>query len=244
MKNQLLITLFVLFSLFSYSQIELEGSFDDRYYVGTISLTEHGDKVVLWDLAANYKLYLYNDDLSLFKEIIIPATYQGSPVLVESISNNLFNNDGKIEYLINEMDNGSHYSYLLNEDGDLINSFDGQSRIFSVNNKFKLLIFDDTHDYIYSLPGTLENPVNEKEFNQQSPYPNPSNSKIYLPVNNINTNASKVIIYNSAGQIVDEITELPGNGIYYSTHHLEPGMYLYKILANKIIQSKGKFIVR
>jgi len=244
MKNQFLITFFVIFSLISYSQIELEGSFDDRYYVGTTSLTGYGDKVVLWDLAINNKLYLYNDDLSLFKEISIPEAYQGSPVLVESISNNLFNNDDKIEYLINETDKGNNYCYLLNEDGDLINSFDGHGRIFSVNNKFKLLIYIDTYDYIYSLPGTLENPVVEKEFSQQSPYPNPSDSRIYLPINDNNTNACKVIIYNSAGQIVEELNQLSGNDVYYSTSQLKSGIYLYKIFADKSIQSEGKFIVR
>jgi hypothetical protein len=243
MKKHLFLFLILFNSFLGFSQIELEANLSNQYYVGIAKLSEHGEKAIFWELFENTKVYLYNDDLSLFREFSWPADYNTSPIYPASITNKLFNLDDKIEFFINKSEGDIKTCYLLNEDGELLQSFTGYGSLTSINGKVKLVIDLDNNTEIYSLPGSIESRIEDNNENVPLPFPNPSLNKIFIPFKIPDGKKGEVHIFNLNGQLMNIIQNLNGIGVYYNTSNLNSGTYIYKVFFEDSNISTGKFVV-
>ena len=87
--------------------------------------------------------------------------------------------------------------------------------------------------------------VQNNESNSSSDaYPNPTTEKLNIPVRNTTTiNEARIQIFDLKGvKYVDRSINKNGNLITIDTQNLEAGIYVYQVVMNDTILTKGKFI--
>lgn len=189
--KKILFTVFVIvFISKTFSQITLEHTYNyatistgssKSEYLGLFKLSI-GGKYTYADNNMS-KLYLYNLDHSTYKQINIQQPTGFSTVRnlgIYNVSDNLFNNDSKVEYLIVYSVSGDSINpttnrnivFIYNEDGvqlfrkeysTIIDTDNGQytSYIQNTPNGTKMILTNQNTDYnvigfsVYSLPGNL-----------------------------------------------------------------------------------------
>ena len=230
------------------AQINLEHTFEESVYPAS---SYYGDNDILINYSdndGNRQYKLFNADYSLHKIIDI-SLFGGYPDGYNSFSVNnftrkLFNDDNKIEFIVDFM-NFETYSSILriyNEDGTIIKDF-GETSIFSsctiykIGEENKLFRFTsdmntDSHTTeIYSLPGKISNivPIAGNSFSQP-PYPNPANSTITLPYQLRQGEISTMHIYSINGQLIEskQIDSI-FDKILLNVSNYRKGIYLYEV---------------
>jgi len=166
-------------ALFSFSKLTAQITFDNAYYNSTGSnlyltkLHVSGYKYVNGDLP-NMKIYIYNTNHSLFKTISIPTLPDPPSGLALFVSENLFDLDNLVEYIVITYGNNKYRLYVIKENGTILMQRDSATISFSNNSTGTLqnrdgIFFDGTNTKmrldiqgivpvkteIYTLPGTL-----------------------------------------------------------------------------------------
>ena len=87
--------------------------------------------------------------------------------------------------------------------------------------------------------------VQETSINSQfaEPYPNPATYRINIPVGDIAPNESRIQIFDTKGvKYFDCIIDKSTNLISINTQNLEAGLYIYQVVSDDRILTKGKFV--
>lgn len=206
-------------------------------------------------------LTLFNNDHSLYKSITMtpPSGYQintAGNMQYTSISTKVFNTDDLVEFAFSFLSTGASpvwHMFLYNENLQVIKDFgDNRSSISlfkTVNNETKCMVTGVTlsgsqytyYQDIYHLPGNL--PVDVANIipvaDEQSPFPNPTNSFIIIPYS-LGLNETSVLnIFNQQSQIIDsKIIDGSVTSLRYDVQGLIPGLYFYQYK-----NVKEKFVV-
>lgn len=191
MKKFLL--LFIAFSGYCYSQIQLE-----HHYDCFLNLHQVGPNEFKYACIDNDVLKIYDINHNLEKSINVPPQSSASSN-VALLSKNLFNSDGKYEFIV--FDNGS--AKVMNEDLQVILDLQGFTFIQAFNTSDgpklvvkKLLAPHATR--IYSLPGQLFK-VEELDALEFPVSPNPSSGKVSVA---IDRHVEEIKIVDVAGREV------------------------------------------
>ena len=170
------------------------------------------------------------------------------------VSDHLFNNDDKIEYLADYHKTGADKIQVENEDGNILNNIDqdgfpGFDIVKTANNTYKLIVgtINVTQTQVYSLPGTMEKSGELKSNKDEigNPYPNPTKSNIVIPYElPENTNEATLSIYTLDGKEIRQYTvgKMFDNFIL-NTSDMMKGIYLYNINGKNFNSEMKKFIV-
>jgi hypothetical protein len=205
-----------------------------------------------WDyLSKKLTVKFYNSDYSLRNSCTFDfsSLQDGRHLLVDFVSQKLFNEDDLLEYVIYDNDFG--FTAIYNENKELIKRFDGVRNFFYVWNymhpiaqyqsKAKLIIHYADKVEIYSLPGTMPNNI-ENNFGKPTtfspPYPNPSYSYINLPYKLEEGQTSVMRIFNMNGQLIEaKNIDATFNVIKLNVESYKSGVYIYEYngVSNKFI---------
>lgn len=253
MKRIVLLTIY-LFALKAGAQVTLEHSYDGQGVVAHLEFQD--DKYALLEATAN-RCRIYNADHSLYKSVNLPVPPGVTINNVQHVTDGLFNTDALIEfsytyYLIS----GSNVVYetrVANENGQVLVTVNGASAAYvdHVGEEWKFIAW--IYDYstsppladtkVYSLPGHLVTGTASPAIStlQRPPFPNPAGTEIQLSYQLYGRNDGRMIITNTAGQIV----RMPDLGPDYdhirlSVGNLPPGIYFYRVEGGT---GSGSFIV-
>jgi len=203
-------------------------------------------------------LTLYSNDYSLYKSLTItpPAGFK-TPAFAGGISTKIFNSDDLVEFCFSFTTTSTSNPYeskllLYNENLQVIKDFGNRGSFYffkTVDNVTKCCVSGYTisgsqityYQDIYHLPGNLPVDVfNElPSTNEQTPFPNPTNTFIIIPFSLGVSENTVLNIFNQQGQLIDSRI-ISGNesSFRYDVHNLSPGFYFYQY--NNV---KEKFIV-
>lgn len=85
--------------------------------------------------------------------------------------------------------------------------------------------------------------VSESQDHLAAAFPNPANSTLNIPINDITSDVSHIQIYNLLGEkCLDCSISKNGNLIIIDTQNLKAGTYLYQVVSANRILTKGKFV--
>lgn len=234
------------------AQIDLEHSFDFHSRVQPfLSSSNEIMYCVVTDTNIN-QIQIYNQDYSLHSATTV-ARPVGCEMLVYSPSDKIFNLNDDFEFILLFRDANYFSSVVIyDQNGNVIKDFGYYSYqvnpyVYSDGNNCKLFItlYDYSHypefkAEIYSLPGCFGNEiVYYKQNIANHPFPNPSNTIIYLPYILENGQSATMTIYNSIGQIIETQTiDSRFNEVVLDVQHYQKGIYTYTYNGNT-----GKFLV-
>ena len=78
---------------------------------------------------------------------------------------------------------------------------------------------------------------------EHSPYPNPTNGILNIPIGETNCQDARLQIFDMKGGIwLDSALDKQGNLITVDTQNLEAGLYVYKLLDGNREVANGKFV--
>lgn len=279
--KKLLVLTFLCSILSGFSQITLEKS--GTTLLETIKKS-NGEIVFYQKITDNNNnfssLKIYNEDLTLFKTVNlsnIPSkwislgqiglNHQKFQINSLLLSDNLFNSDSKLEFIVNGKtasfpDNSEHAYFIINEDGvvlqtinaDLITNY-GQSwssaTLYQKSNGLSYLglqIGETTMNH-YKLNGdyvtSIVAPFSSDVKNTASVYPNPASNYIKLDYT-IPKNLSVVSlkIYDINGAVIKEMTADGITGfVVVDINELQNGNYIMKTLNGEELLASSKFVV-
>lgn len=192
---------------------------------------------------------IYKDDFTFYKDIEIPGFTSYSAL--SYLSDKLFNNDAKLEYIISIPSGENTYlTGIFNEDGDLVYSF-GDNLINPYyyitsgqeGKPILFLLFNNGTEWgtkVYQLPGDYLQVNEAQEAVTGLAYPNPTDQLIEIPINIKSQSDLTFSVFNAAGAIVDQrIINASQEKIRIETASFKPGVYFY---AGGGVN--GKFVVR
>lgn len=233
---------------FAFAQLTLEHSFtnENAFVYSTPTETFYISKTT------DNKLKIYNSNYVLYKTVNVPmpANFNRLDFLGEefSISKNIFNTDGKFEFMVGVFnDNQTYYKLLLiNEDGTLLKDFHtdpdtiygGEFHVFhdATTNSNKLTVHSGTTfnnssvplTEVYALPTSVLAAKEIQAGSKLSAFPVPTNK--ILNVMNPGNGANKIEIFDVTGKLVTNKSFLASEGkISVDVENLPKGMYVYKI---------------
>jgi len=247
----ILITLLILISYLSYSQITLDFQ-SQKYYLVTVKLSDKETKYFDSEynaLNTQNQFSLYNLDCTLYKTIVLPPKPDSSATFtVEYISRTLFDNDPtSIEYMVRYMYDSvlSNFQYsrtkIIRENGTIL--FDelnaNYPNIYSTEDGTKLMLFymyasgNWDNIRVFSLPGML--PTVEEQSNLSDShlrlYPNPNNGSFFIQLPSNEGKENVIDLYATSGKLIDTYkssTNLlqinnPGlpNGLYFLNNRFD-----------------------
>ena len=272
MKKLLLFLLILVSGNALFSQIKLEKTIDNtanKAEYQFVNLSQQGTKLVALDTEKG-ELTFYNEDYTLYKKVNIelilsPSTSKAMFFNIGYISDNLFNLDNKIEFLVQYSDWTKPTVRVYSETGEILFEKIGRLptsedyskmpvSIYEVGGKSKMII--NSVDYksteIYTLPGNLLLSVTDVEADKTKYdiklFPNPaSQNKIsiaYTLPDNIKLN--KVNIYNTLGQVVKtvKLDNQSNNSVDIDTQNLQKGTYFCELIGNKGKISASQFVIQ
>lgn len=264
MKKLTLIGATILSSLIGNAQFVLENTYsgnnlNENMNFGSVKLSDTLTKYYLVD-RINSQLKLYHLDHSIFKTIAIPTQPEPNQYNVIYISQTLFDNDSKIEYMIDYWEFQNESVQIYNEDGTQL-FFEDSSKAASLNdnvynsiinteNGTKMTIhLNNGSVKVYSLPGNYAGKTElvgkTGQLNISFPYPNPSNSytriDYQLPEG---TMEGEIILYDIQGKEIKRYKiDRTFNHLRISTADLPSGTYYYNLQTLQGI-SEGKKMVK
>jgi hypothetical protein len=196
----------------------------------------------------------YNEDYSYYKTVTITPPSGYRCFMIGNISDHLFNSDDLFEFTCSFLDTLNNSGYLLklyNENEIEIQDFGNASSGYAyktINNDIRFSVFKyldypnpDYETDVYSLPGSIASTKFIKSgISEYLPYPNPTNTIIYLKFNLDQSEIENLQIYNSSGQII-ETKKIGGafDRIKLDVSSYPSGQYFYKYKTNT-----QKFIVQ
>jgi len=171
---------------------------------------------------------IYNTNFSLYKNVVLPSGYNyesfennlagSNGITVNSICDNLYSNDGLLEFIIS---NGTNAA-IINENGQIIFTFPdsiiGAPSIGSFNDTFKIWysVSNANEVRVYTLPGSL--PCNQCNFGTglvPAPqgnnlagllaHPNPFNSTLTIEYTLLTGNTGELRLYSIDGKLLRTI---------------------------------------
>ncbi len=274
MKKQFLTTiaLILCFGFSSSAQMVLEHHYVASGVAGIVNLSLSGRKIAMFDTTTK-QLKIYNMDNSLWKTINFPNVpgfthYSYEPGYMiwggaEYISETLFHTDNLIEFTTwywSTTNPGEGQRLVLNENGNIINSFQNNFYIYNAgNNKFKALVHKgySNYDYdVYTLPGTIPcdpcaSGLGLKESTSLSggglsdPAPNPTGGlttiQYQLPDG---IYEGELALFNTNGQEIRKYRV--GHNFRHITldnSELASGTYYYQLRCNGAVSGAKKMIV-
>jgi len=235
MKNFFFLLVFVLFCFCgAQGQISLQYTFPSavtNYYFSIIKFGYAGDKYVKVD-PANHEIQIYSLTQVLEKDFIIPSSIVGNSYNVWYVSDNLFDLDSSVEYLV--LTTLPPFSeYILKEDGSVLfardtvsprfltnpNAISDFTDIYPTTDGTKLIVGKvNVGTEVYSLPGSLpcyecsngEYTGNFSPSGQSgdgmslsNPYPNPTNNLTRIDYKLPDgINQGELVFYNTIGNEV------------------------------------------
>lgn len=234
-----------------------------------VNLEIDGYKYVIINRGLN-KIDLYNMNHTLFKSISItlPDSIPASIVHVQYISQSLFNQDPKIEFLVHcklysSMGSiwnfeDSYYTWIINEDNNLLfseffgapivkyNLHQQQFPIYSTPEGTKMILsMTNQNANIYSLPGSFVTSLSEKgaiddENILFDPFPNPTNGLITIPYNlSDDVEEATVFLFDQKGVEVKKIViSNQKKSFSISVSEFNSGIYTCQLMAGQSIVKK------
>jgi len=161
------------------------------------------------------------------------------------VSDVLFNSDSKIEVLYNvQIDWNSQTTYLINEDGLVLQEFPHQliGRIYNMDGAYKLSTGSDGSNdtcRIYSLPGTMVDVPSQSTQLELTASPNPCKDLIEI---NHPINAVRIRIISVEGKEVYRVNTGMALSTKVQTMALPAGTYIYEVTLSDQKKLTGKFI--
>lgn len=258
MKKLLFSAIALVVTNVAFGQLTLEHSFtnEDTFVYSTSTETFYISKTT------DNKLKIYNSNYSLYKTVNVPmpANFNRLDFLGEefSISKNIFNTDGKFEFMVGVFnDTQTYYKLLLiNEDGTLIKDFHtdpntlygGEFHVFhdATTNTNKLTVHSGTTfnnsstplTEVYALATTVLAAKEIQAGSKLSAFPIPTNK--ILNVMNPGNGANKIEIFDVTGKLVaNQSFSLSEGKISIDVENLPKGAYIYKIgnLSSKFMKN-------
>lgn len=281
MKKIFIILILVLMNCVGFSQITLETTIisQDTQATGFIQLENSGKKYFIYD-RENWTLTLYNTNNSVYSIIQINTTdlgvndypnFDGSPE-ISCISENLFNTDNEIEFLISfeaftsDYQNSIIKTVIIDNDGGIL--FEAIDQLIPTmwldlyieqfpnwicntddGTKMILVGHDDENLYIYDIPGSVPTMAVNSELGSINSklysYPNPTKSYStieYQIPDGIKT--AEIVLYDMTGKEIKRFTvDKNFNNLTISTSDLKQGTYLYSLQTNNRKINGNKMIV-
>lgn len=273
MKKAILTGFVFLTSIFSYSQITLENTVVSKSYIKFIKLNDNSVKYYTFN---DFEMKIYNSNHSIFKTITInendlgfSSTANIHKDLTTLVSQNVFDNDDGIEFLIFAGVSNNYTerkTFIIDDDGSIIfekaqrpqtqDDFEdtAQTPFFIKNTetgiKMVLMDLDETKNikYIYSLPGNAI--LTSAKFNRETiklkAYPNPSSDFINLEYKLPNgVDNGKILVYNLNGKKVKEYNvDNHVNSLKLNNQDLSSGTYIYSVVAGNYKSKPLKLIIQ
>lgn len=261
MKRLILLYL-VLISAQAFSQITL----DHTHSIGRVNWMEtssSGFKFIHTNLDSA-KVTLYNTDHSIWKIINVPAVPNFTLLDVEYVSDNLFDQDGDLEYIAMYRTLSSPYYStvgIYDESGSkLLSLFDSvpyypNTEVITDGVSGHKLIASAGQSKIYSLPGTLPcTPCSGAPTaitypggttqRMGMPYPNPAQEHVIIPYElPQGQTQGEISLIDQYGRVV-RVYQVDNSfsDLRISTEGMAPGVYNYLIRTDSGIASGGKII--
>jgi hypothetical protein len=239
--KRVLIPIFVLLSIVSYSQVVFENSYAGNWRMYLEKVDDEGFKYVSVNDATK-RVVLYNLDHTIWKDINagIPSTATILYTAPFYASKTLFNSDSKIEVFVCYADGSGYIGKIVNEDGVVLNTFSNVAwhNIKNTDGGCKLLIHKNPasgsvqYTEVYGLPGQyagIQKPG--KDDTETGLYPNPVQEAATLTYTlPAGVNAAQVLVYNASGQQVRSYqVSNQFSSIIISRGDLPPGSYVYSL---------------
>lgn len=223
---------------------------DANCYIAPLSVT-YNPSLGGTSTYATSTLKIYNTDFSLYKTTTFSTNSGFSSYYPSFVSTHIFNNDDKIEFLVEST--GSNPQLLIfNEDGELLKDFGvtypllageavswkpslfkiGTNYFFSLVRQIQINSTGYRNTEIYSLPGTaiINSESSQVAENNAKPFPNPSKTEIYLPYKLKQGDTSNLYIYNENGKLVTEKkVDYVFDKVILDVSNYKKGIYIYKI---------------
>lgn len=258
MMKKLLFSIATIFSThFAFGQLTLEHSFSDKEEV---TVFNDGSKIYYFVKDYNNypvnknKIFIYNSDYSLYKEVNIPfdSIYDSGFGLSSEyqISKHILNFDDKFEFILYNYSNSLQKGILLivNEDGEIIKNLpdyrsdftifhDSQKNINKIRLNKKSGSGYNIHE-IYLLPTSILSTREIQGKNKLSAFPIPTNK--ILNILNPENGANKIEVFDASGKLVlNKNFTNSENRISVDVENLPKGIYIYKIgdLSAKFIKN-------
>ncbi|MBI4932035.1 MAG: T9SS type A sorting domain-containing protein [Bacteroidetes bacterium] len=282
MKYCLLIA-FTFVAFIAKAQITLVHTYDSAGYYGVpkcwqqlyiVKLEVDGDKFVFAD-KADKLLRFYNLNHTLWKTISFANATDMDSIYnnqwINYISQHLFDLDDEIEFLY--IDNGGNpiveVTQVVNEDGSILFTANNQgARLNASAPQTQLPIYNtsagtfmilsggastDGNAYVYSLPGTLSNAIQEGNAQLMQAqggalsnlYPNPSNGAVTLQYAlPKGEKQGEIILYNTHGAEVKRYkVDDTFSDIILDNKQLPAGTYFYQLTTSKGAVGSKKMVV-
>lgn len=237
------------------SQINLEHTYNvnsSSSFISTILLSTSGYKYIITDNSLG-QAKLYNTNHSLWKTLTWPVV-SGFNSNIINISENLFNLDNQIEFIVYSSTTTAPIQYntkIYSETGAVIRDFPNRAwnGVFSAGaNSYKLILTDgNTIRDVYSLPGTSSNlgvPNNPMSELSGISFPNPTSETISIPYQLANGQTSgQLNVYNSTGVLVESFqVDSNFSDLILDVSNYSNGLYRYNIVSNGIESESKNFV--
>jgi len=235
MPKVLSLVSFFCLSLWSYGQINLEGSYTSTNVfhglLTPIHLSEEGLSYLHHRKSGRVLIYSENHQLAHDIGVSLASGEELQSVL--GVSQGLFDADNGVEFVA-MISLGGSLRLSVRDDNDVsLLSLNNvlNARIFNTSQGEKLIVYFADHSaHVYSLPGSYPRiSAKEQEGDQgvELAFPNPASDFVTLPTR---SRTGSLIIKNTQGQTVDSIllndkkhnTRIP-------VSHLSPGRYFSEI---------------
>lgn len=259
--------LLILIAFSAKSQITLETTMQAGDYAafGVTKLTTAGYKYYAVNENQN-ELKLYNINHSVYQTISIPVTINPDSIgdlFFGYVTDNLFDNDNGIEYLMEYYDNNyKNYFYIFNEDGSTVFSKDSASlysfygmedssepAIFNTDSGVKMMLSKYPEIEIYSLPGQLSYVSglgNESTvFEISNSYPNPTTYNTTIPYSlPQDVKEGDIIIYDQNGAVIQTYkVDHTFSNLLINTSSFASGTYYYHLSTEQGVSNGKKLVV-
>ena len=276
MKRILLIAGVCAFSSVMKAQLSYIGNIDKGAYSSNYGETESpkpvayynnpSDVVLAYTKAADKSVTFYKSDLSVAKKIIcaygIIPNFMGFGYIEDVVNGNfyvsqqLFNDDDKFEFIAWVMTNNYRYRFCIYND-DLQCLFTSSEAFYTM---LKITLHATSAGYLlclgddraipeyYALPGYQVEETglrNTRLLTLNHPYPNPATNYIDLPYTlSENTTTGVIRIYNMQGQLIQtSVVDGAFDYIRVNTSTLPAGSYMYNLDVNGQLSEGQHFVV-
>ena len=245
----------------SSSMVSNAGFYDDQLMI--INFESSGERFVKVCRTGKY-ISIYDMNHSYLKKISFAGfpNYNYNSTSILYLSEHLFNDDNKMEFMYATGGLGGPYTGIYNEDGTLLFSDTGAAVIMGNFEQQQLPIYNTSHGTkmilsyksgkakVFSLSGTLSQSIAESNMSLldksflSNPYPNPTTNSTKIDYTLPDSvNEGEIVFYNLQGTEVKRFkVDKTFSTLLVSTADIAAGTYLYQ-LQTSAQSSEGKKMV-